>query len=80
MLGQKAYSFAKPPHDIREIERILGKGILTAEGEDHRRQRKILNSSFTRAQINAYHSIFQEQANKVSRGKHSVDRSFMQAN
>lgn len=48
------------------LAQILGKGILFVEGDQHRRQRRILNGPFTQAQVNSYLPIFQSQAQKLA--------------
>jgi cytochrome P450 len=39
---------------IRDLEQILGKGLLNSEGDQWRRQRKLAAPSFQRAEISAY--------------------------
>jgi len=65
ILLQKCYDWPKPPQTRGQLARILGKGILFAEGDDHKRQRRILNGPFTQAQVNSYLPIFQEQTDKL---------------
>ncbi|KAF7976465.1 hypothetical protein HWV62_6723 [Athelia sp. TMB] len=43
--------------------RILGEGLLLAEGEGHRKQRKTMNPAFGPAQIRALTGVFTEKAN-----------------
>ncbi|KAJ7598451.1 cytochrome P450 [Mycena floridula] len=47
------------------IARLFGNGIITAEGEVHRRQRKSLNPSFSPATIRGITSVFFDAAYKV---------------
>lgn len=42
VLVQKNYEFIKPSHFREGLARILGVGILLAEGDEHKRQRKDL--------------------------------------
>ena len=41
---------------------MLGKGVLVAEGADHRRQRKVLNPSFSPAAVRDMVPIFYDKA------------------
>ncbi|KAJ7599628.1 cytochrome P450 [Mycena floridula] len=47
------------------ISRLFGNGILTAEGEVHRRQRKSLNPSFSPATIRGITSVFFDAGYKL---------------
>ncbi|PUU84152.1 cytochrome P450 [Tuber borchii] len=52
VLHTKSYSFIKPPLVARNIGSILGKkGLLFAEGEEHKVQRKLLLPAFSHAHI-----------------------------
>ncbi|KAJ7498084.1 cytochrome P450 [Mycena galericulata] len=42
--------------------RLLGKGLLTVEMDDHKRQRKIMNQAFSIAQIRLLTEVFVEKA------------------
>ncbi|KAF7970856.1 hypothetical protein HWV62_6703 [Athelia sp. TMB] len=55
--------YQKPNHMRQAVSRILGEGLLFAEGEGHRRQRKIMNPAFGPAQIKALTGVFTEKAN-----------------
>lgn len=65
ILMQRTSNFPKPPEEVRGLERLTGRGLLTVEGDIHRRQRKIMSPSFTQAQTNTYLPIFTEQAERV---------------
>ena len=41
------YDFIKPPKMLADAITIAGKGLALAEGEDHKRQRKMMNPAFT---------------------------------
>ena len=41
---------------------MLGEGLLVAEGHDHKRQRRILNSSFSHASVRGMVPIFFDKA------------------
>lgn len=42
VLQTNCYSFIKPPYWERVVGEISGKGILFTEGDEHRKQRKLL--------------------------------------
>lgn len=65
MLMHKTSTFPKPHEEVRGLERLTGRGLLTVEGDVHRRQRKIMSPSFTQLQTNTYLPIMTEQAEKV---------------
>ncbi|KAF8824724.1 hypothetical protein HHX47_DHR7000296 [Lentinula edodes] len=44
---QNAYSYVKSPAYRPIVKRILGKGIVYAEGEEHKHQRRLLAPAFT---------------------------------
>ncbi|KAG9003793.1 hypothetical protein FRB93_010809 [Tulasnella sp. JGI-2019a] len=53
-----SYDYPKP-ESIREgLVQLLGRGVLVAEGDEHRRQRKIMNPCFGIAQIRELMPIF----------------------
>lgn len=51
MTIQNAYNYPKPVRAKLWMLRILGEGVLLAEGEEHVRQRKILNPAFSTQSI-----------------------------
>ncbi|KAG9003825.1 hypothetical protein FRB93_010841 [Tulasnella sp. JGI-2019a] len=57
-----AYDYPKPPAIQELLTALLGKGVLTAEGDVHRRQRKIMNPCFGNAQIRELVPIFNTKA------------------
>ncbi|WVO15485.1 hypothetical protein L204_103143 [Cryptococcus depauperatus] len=54
--------FPKPPRTRKNIADILGNGLIAAEGEDHKRQRKALNPSFSPATIRGMMPIFYDKS------------------
>jgi cytochrome P450 len=52
VLQTKCYSFVKPDFFARLIGEIAGKGLLLAEGDEHRKQRKLLAGMVIRVQMN----------------------------
>ncbi|KAG9050203.1 hypothetical protein FS837_007101 [Tulasnella sp. UAMH 9824] len=54
--------YPKPPHVRTWLGKTFGQGVLFAEGEDHRRQRKIMNPCFGPSQVRELVPIFYEKA------------------
>ncbi|KIO34086.1 hypothetical protein M407DRAFT_16999 [Tulasnella calospora MUT 4182] len=57
-----SYDYPKPPQLRSMLSRIFGKGLLFAEGDDHRRQRKIMNPCFGPGQIRDLMPVFYDKA------------------
>ena len=57
--------YVKPRFVRRAIERVLGKGVLTAEGERHKQQRKVLNRAFSTGYIRDIVPIFSANASDL---------------
>ena len=66
VLNARAYDYPKPEEVRRSMSQILGKGVLFAEGDDHRRQRKIMNPSFSPSHLRDILPLFFESTYKVS--------------
>src|SRR5215218_2228641 len=47
---------------LQRAKRLLGEGLLTSEGEFHRRQRRLAQPAFHRARINSYGALMTEYA------------------
>jgi hypothetical protein len=47
ILTTNEYDYIKPPHTSTALRAIVGEGLLTAEGDLHRHQRKMLNPAFS---------------------------------
>jgi len=58
--------YVKPERSRRALRNILGDGLLTAEGEMHRRQRKVLNPAFATGYVRDVTPIFAEKANDLA--------------
>ncbi|KAH9886197.1 cytochrome P450 [Cubamyces lactineus] len=54
--------YQKPEDARRNLARILGRGVLFTEGEQHRQQRRILNPAFGPAQIRELTEIFVQKS------------------
>ncbi|CAB4387302.1 cytochrome P450 [Rhizophagus irregularis] len=42
----RVYDFIKPPHMMADAIAMAGRGLVFTEGEDHKRQRKMMNPAF----------------------------------
>ncbi|KAK3070465.1 hypothetical protein LTR53_010421 [Teratosphaeriaceae sp. CCFEE 6253] len=58
VLVTKNYEFVKPYHFRNGLGRILGIGILLAEGEEHKRQRKNLMPAFAYRHVKDLYPVF----------------------
>jgi cytochrome P450 len=58
VLVTKNYEFIKPSHFRNGLGRILGIGILLAEGDEHKRQRKNLMPAFAYRHIKDLYPVF----------------------
>ena len=47
----QAYDFIKPPRMMSSFIKIVGYGLVTVEGEVHRKQRKMMNPAFNHNNI-----------------------------
>ncbi|KAI0364506.1 cytochrome P450 [Pilatotrama ljubarskyi] len=54
--------YQKPAQAQRFLSRLLGKGVLVTEGEQHRQQRRIMNPAFGPSQIRELTETFLEKA------------------
>ncbi|KAM5537407.1 hypothetical protein V8D89_008926 [Ganoderma adspersum] len=57
--------YDKPTDGRKEAARILGKTILIASGESHKRMRRVMNPAFGPAQVRELTSIFVEKADEL---------------
>lgn len=62
---QHSYTFVKPDFRSLFFSRVTGHGVLVAEGDAHRRQRRVLNPAFTQANIRDMMPIFYRMAYKL---------------
>src|SRR5947209_20101683 len=53
---------------LQRAKRLLGEGLLTSEGDFHRRQRRLAQPAFHRQRVNSYASVMAEFAEKTSAG------------
>ncbi|KAI0106439.1 cytochrome P450 3A5 [Nemania sp. FL0031] len=66
VLKTHVYDFVKPPFFARLVGEITGTGLLFSEGEDHRRQRKLLAGPFSVPNIRKIFPVFQRKAESLS--------------
>jgi hypothetical protein len=64
--------YRKSPQLRFEFEMFIGDGIVVAEGEDHKRQRKIMNPAFGLIPIREMCKTFVEKAKEVKEGIESL--------
>jgi cytochrome P450 len=67
ILSNKAYNFEKPEGDRDFLRRILGSGLITAEGNVHKHQRKQVTPSFSSKQIRNLYPLFWEKSILLTR-------------
>ncbi|KAJ5664046.1 hypothetical protein N7507_004777 [Penicillium longicatenatum] len=67
VLVQKNYEFAKPYRLRKGLGRILGVGLIIAEGEEHKRQRKLLMPAFSHRHIKDLYPLFWEKSVALAR-------------
>ncbi|KAJ5370474.1 uncharacterized protein N7496_006566 [Penicillium cataractarum] len=67
VLVQKSYEFAKPAKLRLGLGRILGVGLIVAEGSEHKRQRKHLMPAFSHRHIKDLYPIFWSKSVALAR-------------
>ena len=65
VLVQKNYDFVKPPLIRRSLGRLLGVGILLAEGDEHKRQRKSLMPAFAFRHVKDLYPVFWSKSREM---------------
>ncbi|KAG1445612.1 hypothetical protein G6F56_009853 [Rhizopus delemar] len=65
VLTTQVYDFVKPPGSSSFLRRFLGDGLLVAEGETHRFQRKVLNPAFSVQAIRSMLPLMAQPAIKL---------------
>lgn len=59
------YKYPRSKDNQRAFKKLLGRGILWAEGDDHSRHRKTLNPAFSAAQSRGFLPLFQNCTDRV---------------
>ncbi|KAL8824166.1 MAG: hypothetical protein Q9191_005249 [Dirinaria sp. TL-2023a] len=72
VLSQKSYDFIKPRSVRQSIARLLGVGVLLAEGDEHKRQRKNLTPAFAFRHIKDLYPIFWSKSGEMVRAIQSA--------
>ncbi|KAF5371478.1 hypothetical protein D9615_009620 [Tricholomella constricta] len=63
--SKETFVYVQTPLARRFIENLFGRGLLWAEGESHRRQRKALSPAFSNAAIRRLTSVFYDSSYKM---------------
>ncbi|EPS95222.1 hypothetical protein FOMPIDRAFT_87477 [Fomitopsis schrenkii] len=63
--SRETYGYVQSTMTKRAIESMVGRGVLWAEGDSHKRQRKALSPAFSNAAIRQLTHIFYDSAYKV---------------
>ncbi|KAH7381206.1 cytochrome P450 [Phaeosphaeria sp. MPI-PUGE-AT-0046c] len=66
VLVQRNYEFIKPERVRNGLGRLLGIGILIAEGDEHKRQRKLLMPAFSFRHVKDLYPIFWSKAREMT--------------
>ncbi|ESK84361.1 cytochrome p450 [Moniliophthora roreri MCA 2997] len=67
MLTDNPYNYVKSPVFRPLVERLLGRGLIWAEHDEHRQQRKVLNPAFSPANLRArLESTLQENGGSIT--------------
>ena len=67
VLVTKNHAFMKG-RGLQEARRVLGDGLLTSEGEHHRRQRRLIQPIFHHSRIDEYGAVMVEEAERAMSG------------
>ncbi|KAF3903186.1 hypothetical protein ABW20_dc0100382 [Dactylellina cionopaga] len=65
VLTSKSYTFVKPRLFQFSLARLLGNGLLMAEGDEHKRQRKILTPAFHPRHLRSLFPLFMTKAKQM---------------
>ncbi len=69
-------TFTRDTSSYRVLRELFGTNIATAEGDDWRRQKRLLQPLFTRAAANQYAALVEQEAHAVvERGLHAPGRT-----
>ncbi|KXL48014.1 MAG: hypothetical protein FE78DRAFT_29505 [Acidomyces sp. 'richmondensis'] len=79
VLVTKNYDFVKPYHFRTSLGRILGIGILLAEGDEHKKQRKNLMPAFSYRHIKDLYPVFWTKSRELMQCLSQVSQSDAEA-
>nr|A0A3G9HB50.1 RecName: Full=Cytochrome P450 monooxygenase ALT8; AltName: Full=AAL-toxin biosynthesis cluster protein 8 [Alternaria alternata]BBG74272.1 cytochrome P450 monooxygenase [Alternaria alternata] len=57
VLVNRSYEFQKPAFVVTQLEQILGRGVLLAEGNEHRAQRRVLLPAFAFRHVKSLYPV-----------------------
>ncbi|KAI0329990.1 cytochrome P450 [Cubamyces sp. BRFM 1775] len=57
--------FRKPKTSVKNLAKFIGKGLVCVEGEQHRKQRRIMNPAFALSHIRELTEIFVQKAQEL---------------
>jgi cytochrome P450 len=66
VLVRNAKNYMKDPF-VRSWDRVFGRGLLVAEGDHWRRERRIIQPAFHRERISTYTTVMADSARKLSK-------------
>ncbi|KAH9879678.1 hypothetical protein IAQ61_001497 [Plenodomus lingam] len=66
VLVQRNYDFVKPARVREGLGRVLGVGILLAEGDEHKRQRKLLMPAFAFRHVKDLYQTFWDKSQEMA--------------
>ncbi|EJU03026.1 cytochrome P450 [Dacryopinax primogenitus] len=72
VLTTNSYHYRRPEGLRLATKKLLGEGILSAEGDDHKRLRKALNPGFTPQALKQFVPTFYDSAHKVEEAWNSL--------
>ncbi|KAF8936316.1 hypothetical protein BGZ47_009563 [Haplosporangium gracile] len=76
VFGTNSYKYPKPSNLVRLLGKVIGHGVLLAEGDAHRKQRKMLNPAFSHKHIKDMVHIMAGPAETLGKQwEEHVDRS-----
>lgn len=75
VLVTKNYEFIKPGHVRDSLERILGVGLLLAEGDEHKKQRKDLMPAFNFRHVKDLYPVFWDKSREMVEHLKAVSKS-----
>ncbi|KAL5488430.1 hypothetical protein ACEPAI_6548 [Sanghuangporus weigelae] len=70
--SKETYTYVNSDFSKQMIDNIIGKGLLWAEGDSHRRQRRTLSPAFTNAAIRTLTPVFFDSGYKVKAAWDSI--------